>query len=478
MLFNSYEFIFIFFPTTLFFYFLLARQNKVYGVAWLMVASIFFYSWWNPKFTSLLLISIAFNFTSGLLISKSNKNKLIFIAAVAINLLFLIYLKYANFFIGSINGLGGHLEPIQLILPLGISFFTFTQIAFLVDCLRGDTKEFNPLNYILFVTWFPHLIAGPILHHKEMMPQFSSKTNSAPNNNYISTGLTIFSIGLFKKVLLADQFSPFVSQVFNMPNPIDPMFFESWIAVLSYTLQLYFDFSAYSDMAIGLSLMFNIVLPKNFDSPYKSASIIDFWRRWHMTLSRFLRDYLYFPLGGNRNGKIRRHFNLFITMILGGMWHGAGWGFIIWGGLHGVFLAINHFWRATFLSQIGEGKPITKVIGIAITFTAVSWSWVPFRANSIKSTLAIWSGMIGLNGFEATVSMTMMKEYALIIVGLGIVWFMPNLMTLLPKNSSGGHLSEQTFFRFNLITAIIVGAILCISVLSINHASEFLYFQF
>jgi D-alanyl-lipoteichoic acid acyltransferase DltB (MBOAT superfamily) len=260
-------------------------------------------------------------------------------SAIAVNLILLGYFKYANFFADNLNHFAGTALPIgQVILPLGISFFTFTQIAFLVDTYQGKVKEFNFVHYTLFVTYFPHLIAGPVLHHKEMMPQFAKRNVCHLNWDNVAVGLSIFVLGLAKKVLIADSLAEFATPIFSaVAAGGQPMLFEAWIGALAYTLQLYFDFSAYSDMAIGISLMFNVRLPMNFNSPYKATSIIDFWRRWHMTLSRFLRDYLYIPLGGSRNGKAQRYLNLMITMLLGGLWHGAGWTFVIWGGLHGFY---------------------------------------------------------------------------------------------------------------------------------------------
>lgn len=338
MLFNSYSFIFLFLPITFAGFFLIARIGHRLAALWLALASIFFYGWWDSRYVALLLASIALNYSAGYLISRVRADNpqtrwasLLLWGGVGGNLVLVGYFKYADFFIGTANVLTGwHWALMHVVLPLGISFFSFTQIAFLVDAYRGLAKEYNPIHYLLFVTYFPHLIAGPVLHHKQMMPQFHRRETYRFDIGNVNTGLTIFTIGLCKKVLLADQFALYANPVFDavaaggQANTV-----EAWVAALSYTLQLYFDFSAYSDMAIGLSKLFNVDLPVNFNSPYKALNITDFWRRWHMTLSTFLRDYLYIPLGGNRHGQVRRYVNLAATMVLGGLWHGANWTFVL-----------------------------------------------------------------------------------------------------------------------------------------------------
>nr|WP_297496400.1 MBOAT family protein [Ferrovum sp.] len=346
MLFNSYQFLFLFLPITILGFFQIGRYSRSISSLWLFSASLFFYGWWNPAYVSLLLASICFNYGVGKALSREQaRNHLrrawwILACGITADLCLLGYYKYANFFITNVSGLlnsNWHIDPV--ILPLGISFFTFTQIAFLVDAYRGDVKESNFIHYGLFVTYFPHLIAGPVLHHKEMMPQFAHPITYRPHWENFSVGLTLFTIGLFKKVILADGIAPYANLVFNAADHgTQILFTEAWGGALAYTFQLYFDFSGYTDMALGISCLFGVKLPINFDSPYKSVNIIDFWRRWHITLSRFLRDYLYFPLGGNRKGPFRRYANLMATMVLGGLWHGAGWTFIIWGTLHGFYL--------------------------------------------------------------------------------------------------------------------------------------------
>ncbi|MES2353856.1 MAG: MBOAT family protein [Pseudomonadota bacterium] len=403
MLFNSFVFIFAFLPVTFGVFFLLGRSKPTLAAGWLGLVSIFFYGWWSLAYVPLLLASIVFNFFLGGKISVasglSRKHWLTF--AIVANLALLGYYKYANFFVNTANALSGiDLQFSEIILPLGISFFTFTQIAFLADTYRGEVKEYRFVHYLLFVTYFPHLIAGPVLHHKEMMPQFNKPETYRLNYENIAVGLTIFVIGLSKKLLLADNISPYVGSVFTPGT--SPTLFAAWAGALAYTMQIYFDFSGYSDMAIGLSRLFGIKLPLNFNSPYQAVNIIEFWRRWHMTLSRFLRDYLYIPLGGNRGGPFARHRNLMLTMLLGGLWHGAGWTFVIWGGLHGLYLVINHAWRHLMhrVWKTNGDSHVGKAFGWLITFIAVIVAWVFFRAPDVSTALNVLQGMIGLNGIE------------------------------------------------------------------------------
>jgi D-alanyl-lipoteichoic acid acyltransferase DltB (MBOAT superfamily) len=336
MLFNSAEFLFFFLPLLLFAFFRLGRHNRRLAAFWLTAGSLFFYGWWNPAYLGLLLSSIVFNYLVGYTIARgddigSSRRKRLLALGITVDLALLGYYKYANFFVDSVNAaFGTNYAILEIVLPLGISFFTFTQIAFLVDAARGEAKEFDFVHYSLFVTYFPHLIAGPVLHHKEMMPQFGQASTYRFSHEHLTVGLTVFAIGLFKKVVLADGVAPFASSVFAAAERGEVLgLFQAWGGTLAYSLQLYFDFSGYSDMAIGLSYMIGVRLPINFNSPYKSVNIADFWRRWHMTLSRFLRDYLYIPLGGNRKGSVRRYVNLMTTMLLGGLWHGAGWTFVL-----------------------------------------------------------------------------------------------------------------------------------------------------
>jgi alginate O-acetyltransferase complex protein AlgI len=475
LLFNSYEFIFIFLPISFLIYFLLNRWEffKI-SKYWLVIASLFFYSWWNIAYLPLILVSIIFNYVIGYWLGK-NKNKPLLVFGIICNLTALGYFKYYDFFISTINeAAGANLPLLHLALPLAISFFTFTEVAYLVDSYRNETKEYSFINYVLFVTFFPHLIAGPIVHHKELAPQFSKKENMAINYRNISTGLFIFFQGLFKKVVIADTFAIWATSGFNQAEGLT--FAESWITSISYTLQLYFDFSGYSDMAIGASLLFNIKLPINFYSPYKALDIQDFWRRWHITLSRFLREYIYIPLGGNRKGPFNLYRNLMITFLIGGIWHGAGWTFVFWGLLHGAALVIHRIWK-------NAGLSMPKFIAWLVTFQFVNLAWVFFRAESWKDAINILSSMYGINGIGLTANLFISPStgYALyhylhltniqfimvsIIFFLGICLFTRNTVQLMEN------------FKPELKTAILTALIALYSILSLYKVSEFLYFQF
>ena len=524
MLFNSPIFIFVFLPIVIFtFYFVGRRGYHRAAIAWLVLSSLFFYGWWNPAYIMLLLVSIICNYSFGLWIIKAGvkqeviRQKRLLIVAVAANLLLLGYYKYANFFLSSVNSLtGSHLSLGEIILPLGISFFTFTQIAFLVDAYQDKVKKHNLLNYVLFVTYFPHLIAGPILHHKEMMPQFENKQILDFRLQLFVVGLSIFFIGLFKKVIIADTIAAYATPVFNAASSgsTSITFFSAWGGALAYAFQLYYDFSGYSDMAIGISLFFGIRLPLNFYSPYKATNIIDFWRRWHMTLSRFLRDYLYFALGGNRKGKARRYINLMVTMLLGGLWHGAGWPYVIWGGLHACYLMINHAWRSlcgtTRLNQDSMSW-IGRWFARVLTFLAVTVAWVFFRAESIDAALKVLRGMTGLNGFILPSPLlpilnhvgslgTYLDDqglkfirdpvfdqwgYPLLLILLAFTWFAPNTQQFTARykptvSDFEGDSLRSSWLQWGLTrySAAFCALLTFLAILGLNEVSEFLYFQF
>ncbi|MCX7105648.1 MAG: MBOAT family protein [Methylococcales bacterium] len=512
MLFNSHVFIFGFLPIVFFGFYGVARFSHNLAALWLTAASLFFYGWWDVRFVWLLLSSIAFNYRAGYLIGHRflNKPKLLLTCAIISNLILLGYFKYANFFIENLNHLTGVVQNTSVfILPLGISFFTFTQIAFLVDTYQGKVKEYNFIHYTLFVTYFPHLIAGPVLHHKEMMPQFAKSLTYRFNYENLLVGLTIFFIGLFKKVVVADGIAKYVGQVFAAHVAgVELNFLDAWGGALCYTIQLYFDFSGYSDMAIGLSRLFGVTLPLNFHSPYKSVNIIEFWRRWHMTLSHFLRDYLYIPLGGNRKGNVRRHLNLLITMLLGGLWHGAGWTYVFWGGLHGCYLVINHGWQV--LHKRFWHKPPSKLLhalSVLITFLAVVVAWVVFRADNINTATAILKAMAGMNGFALpdvwlpqwgafgqwlsrqgvafSNTNALIKGGAInwIVICLLFVWVAPNTQQMMAnfkpvlKMPEGGSIKLLLWHpTYTWLVASVVCAVL--SILNISELSEFIYFQF
>ncbi|MCA1293321.1 MBOAT family protein [Paenibacillus sp. alder61] len=460
MLFNSYEFLFAFWPITFVVYFLMNRFcPPIAGKVWLAAASLFFYSWWSIKSLPLILASIAFNYIMGRSISHARQlrtRKLLLTLAIVGDVLFLGYYKYADFLISNVNSLfSAQIDLLRLALPLGISFFTFTQIAYLVDAYRGTAKEYSIVNYVLFVTFYPHLIAGPILHHKEMMPQFDRARSKVIIPGNVARGLFIFCIGLFKKVVIADTLAPIATQGFDVSTNLSLV--EGWTTSLAYTMQLYFDFSGYSDMAIGIALLFNIKLPINFNSPYKAVSIQDFWRRWHMTLSRFLRDYIYIPLGGNRKGHFRTYFNLVATFVIGGIWHGAGWTFIAWGLLHGIAQVIQRLWKKT-------GIVLPHWVAWFITFMFINFSWVFFRAKDWDDALKVLRGMFNFG--HIGVSTTLLGQVALVGAAILVAVFARNSMEMKMK------------FRPNVRYAAFIAFLFVFSVLYFNQVSEFLYFTF
>ncbi len=463
MLFNSYEFIFFFLPLVYLLYFTLHRYaSTLVAKLFLVLASLFFYSWWNPVYLPLILGSMVFNYLVGQKLAHSRKPKLLLVFGVGVNLALLGYFKYADFFINNANFLFGTKIPLlHLVLPLAISFFTFQQIAYLVDSYRHETKEYNFLNYALFVTFFPQLIAGPIVHHKEMMPQFADVNNRYPRAAHIAEGLFIFAVGLFKKVVIADTFAVWATEGFDHAASLD--FASAWITSLSYTFQLYFDFSGYTDMAIGAALLFNIRLPQNFDSPYKATSIQDFWRRWHITLSRFLRDYIYIPLGGNRKSEYRTHYNLMTTFLLGGIWHGAGWTFLFWGALHGLALVIHRLWKKA-------GKTLPRVAAWFVTFMFVNISWVFFRAKSFDDAFKVLKGMFGFNGGTATFN-TMALWY--IAAAFVVVLLFHN------SNELAANKKLKKYYLF-ITVLLFLFALLQMFNISVqeDRVSEFLYFNF
>ena len=496
MLFNSYEFIFVFLPITLILFFLIgAKGHHKIAMTWLVSASLFFYGWWNPAYLGLIMASMLFNYALGVGLCSGTRaqKKAILISGIIVNLSVIGYFKYANFFVDNLNSAlesSIHLELI--ILPLAISFFTFQQITYLVDAYKGETKEYDFLQYCLFVTFFPQLIAGPIVHHKEMMPQFSKESIYLLKYNNLAAGGTIFLLGLFKKVVIADSFALYATPVFELAEAGESLtFFVAWGGALSYTFQLYFDFSGYSDMAIGLARMFGIKLPLNFNSPYKAVNIIDFWRRWHMTLSRFLRDYVYIPLGGNKKGKSRRYINLMITMLLGGLWHGAGWTFVAWGALHGFYLMINHGWRA-FRKKLGvdlsNRTALGDMLSIVITFLAVVVSWVFFRAESFSAGMNIIMAMSDISSATGINSSNVAKLHILLIfVAIFIVWFMPNTQTLVFKSNEKLLKSRYQWMSFinnklqwtpSISWGVIIGMMFTLTLIILERKSEFLYFQF
>lgn len=403
MLFSSWQFIFGFLPVTLAVFLLLPARWRTARKIWLTLASFFFYAYWKVEYVPLLAGSILFNYGTAELLLRCRGRKagrLLLLGGIAGNLGLLAYFKYTNFLLSTLAQLSGHsLARWDILLPLAISFFTFTQIAYLVDVFRDHTRHYRFLDYALFVVFFPHLIAGPIVRHWEIIPQYANR-ELRPNGVDLGAGGLLFLLGLYKKLLLADPVSRFAVAVYGAADQgLAISSFDAWLGTLAFALQIYFDFSGYSDMAIGLARMFGIQFPANFDSPYRAGSIIDFWRRWHMTLTRFFREYVYFALGGSRCGPLRQSGNLMATMLLSGLWHGAGWTFVIWGGLHGAFLLINHRWRSWVRSR---GWRLThwswRTACVLLTFSAVLLSWVFFRASSLSSAGHLLASMTGWHG--------------------------------------------------------------------------------
>ena len=498
MLFNSPTFLLIFLPLALVGFFAAAAYSHRLAALTLALASVCFYAMWDPRFVALLVLSIAFNYRMGFTLGKVARTRLVrplLAGAIAANLGLLAYFKYTDFFISTANQLtGAHLPLAHIILPLGISFFTFTQVAFLVDVARGLAVEYDFVHYLLFVTYFPHLVAGPILHHRQMMPQFSSSQTYKFNPASFSDGMATFLVGLAKKVVIADALSAFVGPLFDaVDNGTSVTFFEAWGAALAYTFQLYFDFSGYSDMAIGLSLLFGVRLPPNFASPYKSRNIVDFWRRWHMTLSQFLRDYLYIPLGGGRRGPMRRHLNLMATMLLGGLWHGASWTFVVWGATHGCYLVVNHVWQSLSAALPRPGivlRPLNHALSCVVTFIAVVAAWVVFRATSLHGANEILAAMTGAHGFVLPAQiadmapalrncvsvvgkmpllgngsvMGVFEQMSLICVAAAVCFACPNTQEMSPRMKAAAVLVSIGF----VVQGIFFG----------RAPSPFLYFQF
>jgi alginate O-acetyltransferase complex protein AlgI len=527
LLFNSYVFLFAFLPATLLGFWLASRSGRPrLGLWWLNAASLFFYAWWAPRYTVLLLASVLFNFGIGRLIARPpgaserrfpSRRAMLWLGVVG-NLAALGYFKYANFFVDTLNQVssaGLHLAAI--VLPLGISFFTFTQIAYLVDTYRRPQETGGDFgDYLLFVLFFPHLLAGPIVHHGQLMPQMRTPAFQRLRGHNLVVGGAIFLVGMAKKVLGADTFVALVGPVFAAATAgQDVTMVEAWTGALAYTLQLYFDFSGYSDMAIGLARMFGIQFPRNFDSPYKATSIVDFWRRWHITLSSFLRDYLYIQLGGSRKGPARRYLNLFLTMLLGGLWHGAGWTFVVWGALHGFYLVVNHAFAAV-RAALGWGPRAStragKLAAGALTFVAVVVGWVYFRAPTVSGANRLLVAMAGgadivlpdkvgallaRVGLEQTVmgwgvrfgelplvAMPIGMAVMQMAVAFAVVWLMPNSGQMFER-----YLVEQAplempadsrwyHWRPTLIWGVGLGVLLTLSLAAVAGKTEFIYFQF
>ena len=487
MLFNSYIFILIFLPSVVAGYFLLNHFRLItLAKSWLFISSIFFYGYWNTSYIPLLLGSIFFNFIVANEIidfGKRKKNlvskKALMLFGVSANVAFLFYFKYMDFFISNINYFGADIELLHLALPHAISFFTLQQIAYIVDVYEGLSSERKFLDYALFVSFFPQLIAGPIVHHRKMMPQFMKVRTKIFNPKNFSLGIFIFTIGLFKKSVIADTFAIWANEGFN--DLADPDFFQAWGTSLSYTFQLYFDFSGYSDMAIGIALLFNIMLPKNFNSPFKSVSIVEFWTRWHITLSEFITTYIFTPIlrSFKKITFSKQMFAIFVAMFLAGVWHGAGWTFVVYGLMHASAIVFNHIRKK-------KKKKLPHFLAWFFTFNFLNISFSIFRAKDLEEALKIFKGMFGFNGlafsdigldflegmerFGITIGAYMSTDnylqISLLVFAFYVVLKRENSMEMMAK------------FKPSQKIALLVGTLFVLSLFSMSRVSEFIYFNF
>jgi alginate O-acetyltransferase complex protein AlgI len=542
MLFNSSEFLFIFLPATLSGFYLLGTMSRTWAIRWLILASLVFYAWWRPVNVLIIAPSIVINFTLARILLQLNEgggsprlSKAILLLGISFNVVFLGYFKYTDFLFSTINDVyGANLVLRHIILPLGISFITFQKIAFLVDIQAGRVKSFTFRDYCIFVLFFPQLIAGPIVHYREMMPQFHAASCQFDKEN-VAIGLTLLSFGLFKKIVFADNIALFVTPIYDHAAAVGgTSFLLAWMAAIGFTLQIYFDFSGYSDMALGLARFFGIRLPQNFNSPLRASSIIDFWLRWHMTLTRFLTGYIYNPLllwltrrrlakgqpgFGGRNTTVGAFvyllmFPTLITMLISGLWHGAGYGFIFWGLLHGVYLAINHGWRLVASRLWPDRQNYVRImdpVGAVLTFVSVAVAMVFFRSPTMTSAMDLVKGIIGLNGIAlpqplfdsirplasmlhavgVTAESWSIRDFAKTAIWIFILMFValacPNTLQIMaryepalgvkpkPTKLAMGRILE---WNASLPWAIAVSATAAIAIASIGGPSEFLYWQF
>ena len=470
MLFNSIEFLFCFLPIVFTIYFLLNKTKfKKYSNLWLLLSSLYFYAYFKVEYLPLILLSIVVNYFFGLLIQRTNHKKLFMILAVCLNLALLCYFKYFNFVLETLNNLTfTHFDTMKLLLPLGISFFTFQQIGYIYDVYKKDAPYSNFVDYALFVSFFPQLIAGPICTFSELTPQLQDENKKKINRDNINIGFFLIVVGLAKKVLIADNFAPFIEQV--ILNEAMSEFFTSWAFALSIALQGYFDFSGYCDMALGIGMLFNITLPINFNSPYKSLDISDYWRRWHITMGRFLKYQVYIPMGGSRCSAIRHYWNLFFVFLVTGIWHGANWPCILYGTINGILVCINKLWKNTKIEM-------DKNLAIFITFTTMVFIAPLVMIKHIHQYFMSTKSMIGLNGFD-TVSLegfnfvfqnqNLKLNFILLLISLIIVFCFKNSNEIAPK-----YLKSK-----NISYTIILVVVFVISVLSITKGSEFIYFNF
>ncbi len=474
MLFNSVEFLFIFLPIVFIVYFLICRGKLIkFANLWLTAASLYFYAYYKIEYLPIIISSVLFNFITGYFIQKDFSFKIkksLLIFGVVGNLSLLCYYKYFNFLVETFNSLSlTHFDTMKILLPLGISFFTFQQISYLYDLYKGEAKQTNLIDYTLFVSFFPQLIAGPICTFKELIPQFEDVSKKIINRENIYRGIFLITVGLFKKVLLADNFTDFIRDYMLLDSSVD--FCTSWAFAFSVAIQGYFDFSGYCDMAMGIAALFNIVLPINFDSPYKSLDISDYWRRWHITMGRFLKYHVYIPMGGSRRGTLRTYFNLFFVFVVTGIWHGANWTCILYGVLNGIFVCINKLWKKTNI-QINE-KLAVLITFLTMVFIAplVMLKHVHQYFFTVKSMLGIKAEFlpVGYDNFNFLFNNADFKLNAVLLISSLIIIFCF-------KNSN--ELVEKYLQADNKIYTMLIITVFVISVLSLTKGSEFIYFNF
>ena len=514
MLFNSWEFILGFLPITLAVFFLIPASRLAYRKVWLILSSLFFYGWWRVEYVPILLFSMFFNYSAALLIHRWRGQRLArvcVVTGVTVNLLLLGYFKYTNFLLGIVGLATRHPPPVfDIALPLAISFFTFTQIGYIVDVSRDPELHYGFLDYVVFVVFFPHLIAGPIVRHWEIIPQFAKRTLRAGSTD-LAVGSAFFLMGLYKKVLLADAAAVYANAIYGAAAAGRTLpWFDAWLGTVAYAIQIYFDFSGYSDMAIGLARLFGIKFPCNFDSPYRADSIGEFWRRWHMSLTRFLRDYVYIPLGGNRRGASRQLYNILFTFFLSGLWHGAGWTFVIWGLLHGAFLGAQTGWRKLTGALHWKLQHWSyRGACLLLTFTLVQFTWVFFRAPNLPTAGSVLQSMVGVNGWTLSAETTNPKKQPglflqtaglrfvsdvsgidsytdairLMVVLLLIVWLLPNTQQLLARYEPAleDHLRPaRLHLPLNTASGLALGMLFLLVIRSHYglQPSPFLYFNF
>lgn len=488
MLFNSYIFVLVFLPVSLLIYYVLNyfKFRKI-SMALLVLFSLVFYSYNNIKLTWVLVTSIVGNYLLAYCINhfwQKWQKKCILLIGITANVCSIFYFKYFDFFLSNLNTLFH--EDFQLrhmVLPLGISFYTFQLISYLIDTYRGETSGYSFLEYAAFVSFFPQLVAGPIVLHKEIIPQFRDAGKWKFNHDNFANGIYVFAVGMFKKVLIADTLGRAVTWGWNNVDNMTSM--EIIIVMLSYTFQIYFDFSGYSDMAVGIGKMFNIELPINFDSPYKSYSILEFWKRWHMTLTRFLRNYIYISLGGSKKGAIRTYINIMVVFLLSGLWHGANWTFVLWGGMHGIAQILNRIFKKSW-------DKCNQVFQWLCTFLFINIMWLLFRADSVEQALSLVKRMCRMESLTVRSELYNCYFYAL----PEIDWIAQQIKPLyyIQRKVSGiymwGTLLTALFICLNLNNlyeksfvptwkkAVISSTLLVWSIITFSDITVFLYFNF